>query len=236
MNSRKSWGVGSQLQRAITKHQSNSEGAILSIQEKIQLHCWKITAGTDLKFNPLLPTAPSATKVVEQVETAVKYRLSNGFLIPEYAKLVKDVGTPSPIVKFRCAAQVLETEYTVTKKMLLKFTEDHAHEGGHGHDDHGHGHDSHGSENKPEEVSTEKLSEIYDMILQSLRGQFLFLYESGVLNFYVYAIIEEALEPALDAAHGELQDLTVLKTSGDPILQNLYKEDRRQVEMSIAVF
>ena len=47
------------------------------------------------------------------------------------------------------------------------------------------------------------------MILQSLRGQFLFLYESGVLNFYVYAIIEEALEPALDAAHGELQDLKV---------------------------
>merc|ERR1719387_2690378 len=63
----------------------------------------------------------------------------------------------------------------------------------------------------------------------------LFLYESGVMNFFTHAIFEEAIEPAMDAAHGELQSNKVLKTSGDPILKNLAQEERRQVEMSVAV-
>merc|ERR1719506_2717423 len=118
--------------------------------------------------------------------------------------------------------------------MILDFAHDAEH---HGHDDHGDHDHGHASDHKPAllEVDRDKLVELYEMILNAVKGQLLYLYESGCLNPITMAIADVAVPTALESAAGLLEDWKFLKTSGDPVLQTLYKDKGRQTEMCIAV-
>merc|ERR1719171_2852008 len=103
------------------------------------------------------------------------------------------------------------------------------------HDDHGHGH--HDNDHKAvKAVDDLVLTAVYEKILTSIRGQTLYLYESGHISMNTLGLIEESVDIAIEAANRHCQELDHLKNSGDPVLKNIHKDKGRRTEMSIAVF
>jgi NhaP-type Na+/H+ or K+/H+ antiporter len=207
----------------------------LKIEDKIALEMWKVAQGRDMKYNPMLPNAPSPARLEKQIRETVNHKLNTGHLKYAYAG---QVGGATNSAKFGVAGKVVLAEITETKTMLLKFAKDAAHhehhdDHGHGHDDHGHGH----SEEMPlvKSVGSDALAEIHELILHSVKGQLLYLYESATVGYTTNYMFENGFADALAAATGELKQRAYLKTSGDPVLQNLASETGRQTDMSIVV-
>ena len=133
-----------------------------------------------MKFNPLLPDGHKAMHLTREIEAHVNHRLDHGDLKEAYSAALAGANN-----KFQVAATLIRREVSSAKKMILKKN---AH--GHGdHDDHGHGHHQ---ESDHKEIAVEKdadaLASLYEKILSSVKGQMLYLYESGNVSMTTLCI------------------------------------------------